>query len=131
MKEEKIILWNVRGSKLAEIEYIIKRTKLRRNFKSICHFKTRLTSVAMICTIGASTFLHQPWAFCNTVGLLICTFVSQHQGFEKLRSVSNFRKISDYFSLCHLDFFSGLWYKSIFFLGRDLKKIQVCRTWNF
>ena len=49
-------------------------------------------------------------------GLLICTLISENQGLEKLRSVSNLRKISgpahlDFFSVCHLD----LWYKSSFF----------------
>jgi hypothetical protein len=43
-------------------------------------------------------------------GLLIYTLISENQGLEKLRSVSNLRKISgtaylDFFSVCHLDFF--------------------------
>ena len=43
-------------------------------------------------------------------GHLICTLISENQGLEKLRSVSNLRKISgpahlDFFSVCHLDFF--------------------------
>ena len=46
-------------------------------------------------------------------GLLICALISENQGLEKLRSVSNLRKISgpahlDFFSVCHLDFFLGL-----------------------
>ena len=45
-----------------------------------------------------------------TYGLLICTLISENQGLEKLRSVSNLRKISGpahlyFFSVCHLDFF--------------------------
>ena len=48
-----------------------------------------------------------------TIGLLICTLISENQGLEKLRSVSNPRTISgpanlDFFSVCHLDFFSDL-----------------------
>ena len=40
------------------------------------------------------------------IGLLICTLISENQGLEKLRSVSNLRKISgpahlDFFSVCH------------------------------
>ena len=60
----------------------------------------------------------------GSYGLLICTLISENKGLEKLRSVSNLRKISspshlnffsvhlNFFSVCHLDFFSGLWYKS-------------------
>ena len=40
-----------------------------------------------------------------TIGLLICTLISENQGLEKLRSVSNPRKIS---GPANLDFFSGL-----------------------
>ena len=48
---------------------------------------------------------------CLTVGLLICTLISENQGLKKSRSVSNLRKISgpahlDFFSVCHPDFFS-------------------------
>ena len=58
------------------------------------------------------------------VGLLIYTLISENQGLEKLRSVSNLRKISghanlDFFSVFHLDFFSGLWYKSNFFFQME------------
>jgi hypothetical protein len=49
---------------------------------------------------------------------LICTLISENKGLEKLRSVSNLRKISGpahlFFSLSP-GFFSGLWYKSSFF----------------
>ena len=50
-------------------------------------------------------------------GHLICTLISENQGLEKLRSVSNLRKISGpaqlnffsvdlgFFSVCHLSFF--------------------------
>ena len=43
-------------------------------------------------------------------GLLICALISENQCLEKLRSVSNFRKISgpahlDFVSVCELDFF--------------------------
>ena len=40
-----------------------------------------------------------------TLGLLICTLISENQGLEKLRSVSNLRKIS---GPANLDFFLGL-----------------------
>ena len=53
----------------------------------------------------------------RTLGLLICTLISENQGLEKSRSVSNLRKIS---GPANLDFFSrspprkklGLYYKS-------------------
>ena len=81
--------------------------------------------------------LHIGWRnLLMSVGLLICTLISENQGLEKLRSDSNLRKISGpahriFFSLSP-GFFSGVWYKSsFFFLGGGLKKIQVCRTWTF
>ena len=52
-----------------------------------------------------------------TVGLLICTLISENLGLEKSRSVPNLRKISgpahliffsvhlSFFSVCHLDIF--------------------------
>ena len=51
-----------------------------------------------------------PSAKPTTLGLLICTLISENQGLEKSRSASNLRKISgpanlDFFSVCHLDFF--------------------------
>ena len=70
----------------------------------------------------------------STLGLLICTLISESQGLQKSRSVSNLRKSS---GPVHLDifqfspgfffslppgFFSGLCYKSSFFLGGDLEK---------
>ena len=39
------------------------------------------------------------------LGLLICTLISENQGLEKLRSVSNLRNIS---GPANLDFFLGL-----------------------
>ena len=62
-------------------------------------------------------------AFHLIVSLLICTLISENQGLEKSRSVSNLRKISgpahlDFFSVCHLDFFQVY----AFFLGGDLEK---------
>ena len=47
-------------------------------------------------------------------GLLICTLISENLGLEKLRSVSNLRKISgpahlDFFFSLPPGFFSGLW----------------------
>jgi hypothetical protein len=67
---------------------------------------------------------------------LICTMISENQGREKLRSVSNLRKISgnahmDFFSVCHLDFFQVYGINLAFFSWRHRKKIQVSRTWNF
>ena len=55
-----------------------------------------------------------------TLDLLICTLISENQGLEKLRSVSNLRKISghahlDFFFSLSPGFFAGLWYKSSFF----------------
>ena len=41
----------------------------------------------------------------KSVGLLICTLISENQGLEKLRSASNLRKIS---GPANLDFFLGL-----------------------
>ena len=63
------------------------------------------------------------------LGLLICTLISENQGLEKLRSVSNLRKISgpehliffsvhlSFFSVCYLDFFQVY--------GINLKKIHL------
>ena len=81
----------------------------------------------------------------TSVGLLICTLISENPGLKKSRSVSNLRKISgfanlDFFQGLHLRKKLGLYYKLeknpgdklynlAFFLGGDLeKKIQVCRT---
>ena len=54
-----------------------------------------------------------------TIGLLICTLISENQGLEKLRSVSNLRKIS---GPAHLDFFQVYGMNLAFFLGGDLEK---------
>ena len=66
----------------------------------------------------------------KTIGLLICTLVSENQGLEKLRSVANLRKISgpahlDFFSVCHLDFFQVNGINLAFFLGVDLSRIEL------
>ena len=50
------------------------------------------------------------WAGCylnsaSTIGLLICTLISENQGLEKSRPASNLRKIS---GPANLDFFLGL-----------------------
>jgi hypothetical protein len=63
----------------------------------------------------------------QTVGLLICLLIFENQGLEKLRSISNLRKISgppkqDFFSVCHLDFFQVYGKNLVFFLGGDLEK---------
>ena len=66
------------------------------------------------------------------VGLLICTLISENQGLEKSRSVSNIRKIS---GPANLDFFSrspprkkARFIKAEKNPGDKLKKkIQVCR----
>ena len=70
------------------------------------------------------------WYMGLAVGLLICTLISENQGLDKLRSVSNLRNISRsytpgfFFSLSH-GFFSDLWYKSrFFFRWRPRKKIR-------
>jgi hypothetical protein len=57
---------------------------------------------------------------------LICTFISENQGLEKLRSVSNLRKISgpahlNFFSV-DLIFFSDLYHKPEKNPGDKLKK---------
>ena len=81
---------------------------------------------------------------------LFCTLISENQGLEKLRSVSNLRKISGpahlnffsvdliFFSVCHLNFFHvyGINLKKIQVTNWKKtqvywKKNQVCRTWNF
>jgi hypothetical protein len=68
-----------------------------------------------------------------TIGLLICTLISEIQGLEKLRSISNLRKI---LVPANLDFFSGLhpekklslYYKPEKNPGAKPEKIKVCRT---
>ena len=64
-----------------------------------------------------------------SVGLLICTLISENQGLEKSRSASNHRKISgpanlDFVSVCHLDFFQvyGIYKSSFFSRWRPRKK---------
>ena len=53
--------------------------------------------------------------------------ISENQGLEKLRSVSDHRKISgpahlDFFSVCHPDFFQVYGINLAFFLGGHLEK---------
>ena len=60
-----------------------------------------------------------------SLGLLICTLISENQGLEKSRSVSNLRKKiwsckPGFFLVCHLDFFQV--YSSFFFRYRPRKK---------
>ena len=81
---------------------------------------------------------------------LFCTLISENQGLEKLRSVSNLRKISgpaqliffsvhlSFFSVCHLDFFQvyGINLKNTQVTNWKKtqvcwKKNQVCRTWIY
>ena len=63
----------------------------------------------------------------DTLGLSICTLISENQGLEKSRSTSNLIKNSgpanlDFFSVCHLDFFQVYGINLVFFLGvQDLK----------
>ena len=64
-----------------------------------------------------------------TFGHLFCTLISENEGLDKLRSISNLRKISglahliffsvdlSFFSVCHLDFFQVY--------GTNLKKNPV------
>ena len=61
------------------------------------------------------------------IGLLICSLIPENQGLEKLRSVSNLRKMSgpahlEFFSVCHLDFFQVYGIDLAFYLGGDLEK---------
>ena len=62
--------------------------------------------------LGSAFYLRLGLAIKNIYVLshLICTLIFEDQGLEKLRSVSNLKKISgpahlDFFSVCHLDFF--------------------------
>ena len=67
---------------------------------------------------------------------LICNLISENQGLEKLRSVSNLRKIS---GPAHMDFFFSLSPKFFqvyginfaFFLGGDLEKNPGLQDLNF
>ena len=54
-----------------------------------------------------------------TVGLLICTLISENQGLEKSRSTSNLEEKLD------------LYHKPKKNPGDKLKKNPGCRTWNF
>ena len=65
--------------------------------------------------------------FHEILGLLMCTLISENQGLEKLRSVSNLRKISgpanlDFFLGLHLQKKLGLYYKLEKNPGDKLKK---------
>ena len=66
-----------------------------------------------------------------TVGLLICTLISENQGLKKSRSATNLRKIPanlDFFFSLTPGCFSDLQYKTrFFFRWRPRKKNQVCR----
>ena len=69
-------------------------------------------------------------------GLLICTLISENQGLEKLRPVSNLRKISgpahlDFFSVCHLDFFQVYGINLAKNSGDKLKKNSGVQELNF
>ena len=71
--------------------------------------------------------------YCATflLGHLICTFISENQGLEKLRSLSNLRKISgpahlnffsvdlNFFPVCQLDFFQVYGINLAFFLEKN------------
>ena len=58
----------------------------------------------------------------NTVGLLICTLISENQGLKKSRSISNPRKISGYANLVffHVSTLKKSWVYTI-----NLKNIKV------
>jgi hypothetical protein len=58
----------------------------------------------MLASMQASSLLTYYLASAS-VGLLICTLISENQGLEKSRSASNLRKIS---GPVNLDFFLGL-----------------------
>ena len=75
----------------------------------------------MYCKCGVNS------DFQFTLGLLICTLISENQVLEKLRSVSNLRKISgpgnlDFFLGLSLEKKLGLYYKSEKNSGDKLKK---------
>ena len=70
-----------------------------------------------------------------TVGLLICTLISENQNLEKSKSVSNLGKISgpanlDFFSICHLDCFQ-IYRINLAFLGGDLEESPGLQDVNF
>ena len=69
-----------------------------------------------MCYCGLATVLH---IGAKLFGLLIFTLISENQGLEKLRSVSNLRKIS---SPANLDFFQVYGINLAFFPGGDLEK---------
>ena len=87
--------------------------KIYRN-KCTCRYAD--LNIVVVCT-------------CTTYGHLICTFISENQGLDKLRSVSNLRKISgpahlNFFSV-DLSFFFSLSPEFFQVYGINLKKIQV------
>ena len=86
------------------------------NFFSVCQL-----DFFQICTISHKLSNY-------TFGHLICTFISENQGLDKSRSVSNLIKISvpvhlNFFSVCHLNFFQVY--------GTNLKKNPVDKLKNF
>ena len=60
--------------------------------------------------------------FHDNFGLLTCTLISENQGLEKSRSISDPRKIS---GSANLDFFPGLLPEKSWVYTINLKKIQV------
>ena len=100
------------------------------------------TKVMLICTISsleyASVFLTGKarilaWKRGQKkppVNLLICTLISENQGLEKSRSISNPRKIS---GPTNLDFFfrTPPWKKHLKKLGLYYKHLKKKSTWNF
>ena len=72
----------------------------------------------------------------TTVSHLFCTLISENQGLDKSRSVSNLIKISvSFFHFVTWIFFRfmvQIWKKSkLEIIQVCWKQIQVCRTWNF
>ena len=59
----------------------------------------------------------------TTVSHLFCTLISENQGLDKSRSVSNLIKSSVSFSFCHMNFFQVY--------GTNLKKIQLTNWKKF
>ena len=75
------------------------------NFRQHSNIKTSVEALSLYYEI------HNGFVF-KTLGLLICTLISENQGIETSRSLSNLRKISglqdlNFFSV-HLSFFFSL-----------------------
>ena len=120
------------------LDYLLK--PMEGQIKSM-HNLFRICRYISIYYFGQSTTLNLPILYRFTQGqpqtLLFCTLISENQGLEKSRSVSDLRKISGpahliFFSVCHLIFFQVYGINLAFFLGLHLeKKSRFAGTENF